>query len=219
MGVRALWQTSATALVILIVLNLLYAGLNPLAWQVLGILSLLGMMVFCFFQGQRVGHGACGVSSTVDAARAAGEKVYGQLDRKYLSQAWSRTNGVKGVLAGALIPYAVGGVYIILSLLWRLHPGLETAATVARIPAWLLSLPYWPLIMRFHESFVQLTPDIAAMLLITPFILPLCVYFGYLRGPKLWARTEDAMRQGRRRAKARARVGKKLAPRTQKPEI
>ena len=42
MGVRALWQTSATALVILIVLNLLYAGLNPLAWQVLGILSLLG---------------------------------------------------------------------------------------------------------------------------------------------------------------------------------
>jgi hypothetical protein len=33
------------------------------------------------------------------------------------------------------------------------------------------------------------------------------------------ATTEDAMKQGRRRAKARARVGKKMAPRQQKPEI
>ena len=90
---------------------------------------------------------------------------------------------------------------------------------VARIVAWLLSLPYWPFIMHWHEDFVTITPMIAAMLLTTPFILPAATALGYLQGPRLWARTEDAMKQGRRRAKARSRVGKKLAPRQQKPEI
>ena len=59
----------------------------------------------------------------------------------------------------------------------------------------------------------------AALLLITPFLLPLCVFCGYMQGPRLWARTEDAMKQGRRRAKARARVGKKTASKAEKPEI
>ena len=66
---------------------------------------------------------------------------------------------------------------------------------------------------------LTIIPAIVAMLMISPFILPGCTCLGYLQGPRLWARTEDAMKQGRRRAKARARVGKKMVPRQQKPEI
>ena len=108
----------------------------------------------------------------------------------------------------------MGGIYIILALL-----KLDVPATVARVAAWILSVPYWPFIMHWHESFVELTPMIGAMLLITPFVLPLCTFLGYLQGPKLWARTEEAMKQGRRRAKANARVGKKWVPQPKKPEI
>ena len=44
-------------------------------------------------------------------------------------------------------------------------------------------------------------------------------FLGYLQGPKLWARTEEAMKQGRRRAKANARMRKKWVPQPKKPEI
>ena len=82
-----------------------------------------------------------------------------------------------------------------------------------------MAVPYWPLIMHWHEDFVALTPAIGIMLLLSPFVLPACTFAGYLQGPRLWAQTEVAMKEGRRRAKAKARVGKKLAPRQQKPEI
>ena len=219
MGVRGMWQVSATALTILIVTNLVLANAGETAWLVLSLVMLALMAFYCFRMGENLGHGACGISNTVEAARKAGDKVFAQLDRKYLAQAWSPNTGFKGLLAGALIPYAFGSIYIVLSLLWSRNPVLETAATVARLPAWLLACPYWPLVMRWHEDFVTLTPDIAALLLITPFLLPLCVFCGYMQGPRLWARTEDAMKQGRRRAKARARVGKKTASKAEKPEI
>lgn len=214
MGVKGMWQVNAVALIILIVANLTLTFAGDVLWIVIAALALLATMYMCFRQGMGIGHGACGVSTTIESARRAGEQVYAQLDRGYLAQAWSVATGIRGVFASALIPYAVGGVYIILSLL-----ELETPATVARVAAWLLSLPYWPFIMRWHESFVVLTPAIVAMLLISPFILPLCTFAGYMQGPRLWAKTEEAMKQGRRRAKARARVGKKLVPRQQKPEI
>ena len=219
MGVRGLWAVSATALGGLILINLLLANANATAWLVLSLVALAAALAFCYMQGANVGHSACGVSTTIESARQAGDKVYAQLDRKYLSQAWSRNTGVRGIFAGALIPYVAGCVYIILSLLWRSDPDLQVAATVARVPAWLLSLPYWPIIMGGHEDFVALTPDIVVMLLVSPFVLPTGVFVGYMQGPRLWARTEDAMKQGRRRAKARARVGKKMAPKVQKPEI
>lgn len=219
MGVRGLWQVSATALGLLIMVNLVLSALGELPWLVLSLVALAAMMFFCFRQGANLGHGASGVLSNVRDVRQSDPRAFEQLDRKYLSQAWSVSNGVRGVLAGALAPYAVGGVYIILTLLsWR-SALFETPATVARVAAWILSLPYWPIVMRGHEDFVQLTPDIAALLLISPFVLPLCTFAGYMQGPKLWARSEEAMRQGRRRAKARARVGKKMAPKVQKPEI
>lgn len=219
MGVKALWQVSATGLALLIVANLMLSGAGETAWLVLGLLLLAAVLFYCFRQGENVGFGASGISNTIEEARRAGEQVYRQLDKKYLSQAFDPRTGFKGVLAGALVPYASGAVYIILSLLSRSNPDLSTAATAARVPAWLLSLPYWPIWMQWHETFLILTPDIAAMLLITPFILPLFTFAGYLQGPRLWRHAEEAMRQGRRRAKARARVGKELAPKLEKPEI
>ena len=219
MGVRSLWQVSATMLAMLILVNLVLTSLGNTAWLVLDLAAIALTMFFCFRQGANLGHGACGVLSNIRDIEKSDPRSFQQLDRSYLSQAWSVSTGLRGVLAGALIPYAVGGVYIILSLLTVRMPGMNTPATVARVGAWILSLPYWPLIMNGHESFVRLTPDIVAMLLISPFVLPLCTFAGYMQGPKLWARSEEAMKQGRRRAKARARVGKKLAPKVQKPEI
>ena len=56
--------------------------------------------------------------------------------------------------------------------------------------------------------------------MISPFILPLFQFWGYMQGPKLWKKTEQAMADGRRRAKARSRIVKKnKLPRTMKPEI
>ena len=61
---------------------------------------------------------------------------------------------------------------------------------------------------------------VAAVLMISPFVLPLCTFAGYMQGPKLWAKSEEAMAQGRRRARAKSRVAqKKRAPRVRKPEI
>lgn len=219
MGVKSMWGTNALALAILIGANLAASFAGEGLWLLLSVAALLLMLFFCFRQGMGIGHGACGISGTVESARRAGEKVYAQLDGKYLAQAWSRENAVKGFLLSALIPYAAGSFYIILSLLWNAGVVPEIPVIVSRVLAWVLSLPYWPLIMHWHEDFVTVTPAIAAMLLISPFVLPAATALGYMQGPRLWARTEDAMKQGRRRAKARARVGKKLAPRQQKPEI
>ena len=215
----SMWGTNALALAILIGANLAASFAGEGLWLLLSVAALLLMLFFCFRQGMGIGHGACGISGTVESARRAGEKVYAQLDGKYLAQAWSRENAVKGFLLSALIPYAAGSFYIILSLLWNAGVVPEIPVIVSRVLAWVLSLPYWPLIMHWHEDFVTVTPAIAAMLLISPFVLPAATALGYMQGPRLWARTEDAMKQGRRRAKARARVGKKLAPRQQKPEI
>lgn len=219
MGAKGMWAVNASALAMLIVVNLALSMTGEALWTLLGILALAGTLFFCHRQGAKLGHGACGISGTVESARKAGDRIYAQLDEKYLAQAWSPATGVRGVLLSALIPYVTGSIYIILTLLWQTNPGLQDAVILSRIAAWALSLPYWPLIMHWHTDFVTLTPAISAMLLISPFVMPLCTYLGYLQGPRLWQHSEEAMKQGRRRAKARARVGKKLAPKIQKPEI
>lgn len=214
MGVKGMWQTHASILAVLVFMNLMISMLGRAAWIGIGIALLLGGMALCYRQGARIGHGACGIRSTVEGAREAGEKVYAQLDDTYLKQVWSPATGFRGLLACALIPYVAGCVYIILSLLLT-----ADQVIIPRTIAWLLSVPFWPVIMHWHQDFVTLTPGIAAMLLLSPFVLPGCMLLGYMQGPRLWARTEQAMKDGRRRAKARARVGKKLAPKQQKPEI
>ena len=218
-GVKGMWSANAMMLAMLIVVNLALSMTGEALWIALDAVCLAAVMFFCFHQGMNLGHGACGISNTVASAEKAGDKVYAQLDHKYLAQVWSPVTGIKGLLASALIPYAAGCVYIIMSIIYRNAAQASVPLIVTRVIAWLLSLPFWPAVMHWHEDFVSMTPDIAAMLMISPFVLPLCTFAGYMRGPKLWARTEDAMKQGRRRAKARARVGKKLAPKIQKPEI
>ncbi|MBQ6325397.1 MAG: hypothetical protein IJI26_04950 [Clostridia bacterium] len=219
MGVKGIWKANATALVLLIIVNtvLMLAGMK--LWIAVGIPALLLAMFLSFRQGMGIGHDACGISSTVEGARQAGEKVYRQLDAGYLSQVWSAGTGLRGMLLSALIPYAAACAYIVVTLLGQDAPSMAVPVVLSRTAAWVLSLPYWPILMIWHEDFIQLTPDVAAVLLITPFVLPACTFAGYMQGPKLWAQSEAAMLAGRRRAKARARVGRKMAPKQQKPEI
>ena len=215
MGIGGMWRFNATALVVLIIVNSALAVGGETVLIILGILALLGGMFFCFREGMRVGHGACGVSSTLEGAKSAGEAVFAQIDCKYMAQAWSRSNGLRALLASALIPYAVGCAYIVMTLLGA----GEVPLVIARLAAWVLALPFWPIIAHWHADFVTLTPAIAAMLMVSPFVLPGCTFAGYMQGPRLWAQSEKAMKEGRRRARARTRVGRRVAPKQQKPEI
>lgn len=199
-----IWRASAGVLALLILVNLALSLVDPALWTAAAAAALAAGMFMCFRQGAAIGHGACGISGTVESARKAGAQVYAQLDKKTVAQAWRPSTGLKGALAASIIPWTAGALYIVLSLA---APDALLPLTLSRTAAWLLSLPYWPFIMHWHSDFIALTPAIAAMLLTTPFILPLCTFAGYLRGPALWRRTEEALVNGRRRAKARSRVG------------
>lgn len=214
-----MWSANAGVLTVLILMNLALSATGPALWTAVDAALVLAAMVVSYRQGMTLGHKACGVSNTVRSALEAGDRVYAQLDRAYLAQSWRPATGFRGMLASALLPYAAGGVYIILSLLNAQSGVSQTALILSRTIAWLLSLPYWPFIMHGHSDFVALTPDIAAMLMVTPFVLPLCQFLGYMQGPRLWQRTEDAMKQGLRRAKARSRVGHHPSDGRKAPEI
>jgi len=210
-----MWKSNAVTLILLIVLNLALFTLGNTPWTVLGLICLAGGMFLSYRQGMGFGHEACGILQMVEKARDPESPSYGQVDEKVTRRAWSASTGVKGVLASALVPYVVGCLYIVLSLL-KVHP----ADAVMRLVSWVLALPFWPAMLPFSQTFDRLTAPVAAVLMISPFVLPLCTFAGYLRGPKLWAKSEKAMAEGRRRAKAKSRVGrKKTVPRSQRPEI
>lgn len=210
-----MWKSNAVTLILLIVLNLALFTLGNTPWTVLGLICLAGGMFLSYRQGMGFGHEACGISQMVEKARDPQSPSYGQVDEKVQKRAWSVSTGVRGVLASALVPYVVGCLYIVLSLL-KVHP----ADAVMRLVSWVLALPFWPAMLPFSQTFDRLTAPVAAVLMISPFVLPLCIFAGYLRGPKLWAKSEKAMAEGRRRAKAKSRVGrKKTVPRSQRPEI
>lgn len=210
-----MWKSNAVTLILLIVLNLALFTLGNTPWTVLGLICLAGGMFLSYRQGMGFGHEACGISQMVEKARDPQSPSYGQVDEKVQKRAWSVSTGVRGVLASALVPYVVGCLYIVLSLL-KVHP----ADAVMRLVSWVLALPFWPAMLPFSQTFDRLTAPVAAVLMISPFVLPLCTFAGYLRGPKLWAKSEKAMAEGRRRAKAKSRVGrKKTVPRSQRPEI
>jgi len=215
MSVMDMWKTNAVTLVLLIVVNVAMFSIGTTPWMVLGLICLAGAMVLSYRQGMSFGHEACSVLDTVRRASDPASPAYGQVDEKVARRAWNPATGVKGVLASALIPYVVGCVYIVLSLL-KVHP----ADVVARLVAWFVALPFWPAMLPFSQTFDRLTGPVAAVLMISPFVLPLCTFAGYMQGPKLWAKSEKAMAEGRRRAKAKSRVGrKKTPPRSQRPEI
>ena len=215
MSTMDMWKANAVTLILLIVVNLALFGLGTTPWMVLGLILLAGALFMTYRQGMGFGHEACSILQTVEKARDPQSPSYGQVDEKVQKRAWSMSTGVKGVLASALVPYVVGCVYIVLSLL-KVHP----ADAVMRLVSWVVALPFWPAMLPFSQTFDRLTAPVAAVLMISPFVLPLCTFAGYMQGPKLWAKSEKAMAEGRRRAKAKSRVGrKKSVPRSQRPEI
>ena len=209
-----MWKSMSVTLFLLILMNLALFALGNTAWLVLGLIFLALAMFYAYRQGMNFGHEACSLLQTVERAQDPASPLHGQVDEKVIRKAWSVSRGVKGVFASAIVPYAAGCLYIIVSLL-----NVEPLVIPTRLLSWLLAVPFWPVVLHWYDTFDRLTPVVAAVLMISPFVLPLCCFAGYMQGPKLWAKSEKAMAEGKRRAKAKSRVARKRAPKVQKPEI
>ncbi len=214
MSVKDMWKTNALRHVLLIVVNLALMTVGNLPWMVLGLLVLLAGMYLAFRQGMGAGHEACGILDSVRRIQASEGPGKDQLDGKVLARAWSAERGLKGMLVSALIPYVAGCFYIVAALL-----KLSAVVVPARVVSLIFALPFWPVLINWYETFEVLRPAIAVLLMVSPFVLPLCFYTGYMQGPRLWKRSEQAMAQGLRRAKAKSRIVRKRVPKPQKPEI
>lgn len=186
---------------------------NTLLFVILGIILLLASCYLAFRQGQMAGHASCNISRTIEHARETGKTQ--TIEKKMYKQAWCVSNGVKSIFAGALIGYVLNVFYILSMLLLKEGP----VVLVSRVLSLMITLPYWPIVAYWHESFTVITMDVVALLMVSPFIIPLCQFGGYMCGPQLWAKTEKAMAEGKRRAKARSRIGKKKVPKVKGPEI
>lgn len=211
MSVFEMWRSTLAIKILLVVIGFMVFsfGITGL-WVGVGIALLLAGALMVFRQGQSAGHEACAVSKSVAAIGAD------KADKKMLSQMWSVSNGVRAIFAGAAVSYTINAIYIILSVV---HAP-EIATFVSRLVSWVITMPYWPIIAAWHETYEFLTTDVILVLMISPFILPLVQFAGYMQGPKLWKKTEQAMVDGRRRAKARSRIVKKnKLPRSMRPEI
>lgn len=182
------------------------------------ILGLLVMLFGCFLsvrQGAAMGHEACSVSASLRRIEASGDKKE-LVEPRMLKQAYSQSNGIKAVFAGALIDYVVHAVYIIM-MLTKTEGG---ALIISRLASLVLVIPYWPIVSYWHPVYDVLTWDIVAVLMLSPFLLPVCQYIGYRQGPALWAKTEKAMAEGKRRAKARSRITRRKKVKKERgPEI
>ncbi len=216
MSVSDMWRTNIATLVLMIFVNLgLFALQNRLAWMVLGLLLLAGSLYLCFRQGMGYGHEACGLLQTVKKAQDPASPTHGQIDEKVAKRAWSVGHGLRAALSFALPAYVIGCAYIICSL-----AGFEPLVLPLRLISWILAAPFWPCVLGWTETFDRLTPSVVAVLMISPFVLPMTTFAGYMQGPRLWAKSEKAMAEGKRRAKAKSRVVRqKRVPRSQKPEI
>lgn len=213
-----MWKGVFTLKIAMIFLALMVLSFgNSLVFILVGLVILLGGCFMAFRQGQGYGHEACSVKNSAEHILADPDKAR-HLDPKMYKQMYSVSAGVKAVFAGGIIGYVINSVYIIITLLVKTETGVVWGA---RLASMLVSLPYWPVIHHWHDTFTGLAPDMVIMLMAGPFLVPLCQFAGYLQGPKLWARTEKAMAEGKRRAKARSRIvrKKKGAPRSQRPEI
>lgn len=188
---------------------------KPVLFMVLGILALIMGCFMALRQGAAIGHEACSVSSTLERIAQTPEKA-GQYDPRMFKRGFDKQRGIKALFAGALVDYAINAVYIIFMLL-KIE---EIPLYASRLLSFLVSIPYWPLVCHWHEVFDVITWDIVAILMVCPFVLPAFQYIGYLQGPKLWEKTEKAMADGKRRAKARSRINRrKKAPKARGPEI
>ena len=218
MRVAEMWKSTLIIKILLVVVcfMLMNFGVAPL-FSIGGIALLLGACFWAFRDGMNYGHQACSISDEVSRIEAD-EAKRAAVDPKLFKQTFSKSRALCGVLAGGLIGYAINCAYIILSL-----TGVqETPLYIARIASFVVSLPFWSLLSLWRETFIAITPDVAVALMAGPFLIPLAMALGYLRGPTLWAHTEEAMAAGRRRAKARSRIGannRKRTPRRKQPEI
>ena len=213
-----MWKSTFVLKLILIFISFtVFSFGNMTVFIALGIVVLLLGCYMAFRQGQGIGHEACSVSSSIRHISEQTDKPeHAQVDPKMFKQAFSVGNGVKSILAGGLVGYVINVVYII-SMLLKASDGVILGT---RLASFVVSIGYWPIVAHWHEVFNVLTPDIVAVLMIGPFLLPICQFLGYLQGPKLWEKTEKAMADGKRRAKARSRIGrKKNTPKIRKPEI
>lgn len=187
---------------------------NMTVFAIVGVLVLLGCCFLTFRQGAAMGHEACSISHSLKHIAASGDKA---ADPKMIRQAYNPSGAVKAFFAGALPDYLVNVAYIIMMLL----SVEETALIVGRLLSFIVVIPYWPIVSTWHPVYDVLTWDIVVLLMAGPFLLPACQLLGYRQGPAMWARTEKAMADGKRRAKARSRIHhrKKNAPKGQRPEI
>ena len=215
MSVSEMWKANAATTFLMILLNLALFSLGNTPWMVLGLIALALAMFFSFRRGMDLGHAACSILQTVEHAEDPASPAHGQMDKDVLKRAWSVNRGIKGLFASALLPYAMGCLYII-----SMQLNIQPLILPTRLISWILDCPFWPLVLPWHDTFDCLAPSIVAVLMLSPFVLPGCIFAGYLQGPKLWAKSEKAMAEGRRRAKAKSRVVKKKStPRSQRPEI
>lgn len=188
---------------------------NMTVYLLLGLLIMLLGCFLAFRQGAAIGHEACSVSASLERIAQSPDKAQ-NIEPKMRKQAYSISGAVKALFGAALIDYAINAIYIILMLV---NPD-GSAVVASRLASFLMVIPYWPIVSHWHPVFNVLTWDIVAVLMLSPFLLPLCQYLGYRQGPALWARTEKAMADGKRRAKARSRIArKKKAPKVRGPEI
>lgn len=216
MGIRGMIGHNAIMLVVLIFINFLCMSLEGIAWTVLGILALAGTLFLTYRHGIATGHEACAILKTVNTSHIGEGAHVTSNDKKYVNQAWSVSRGVKALFGSALFPYVCSCVYIIMMLL---GDGTDTPTIIARVVAWLMSLPFWPFIAWKYETFIVLEWPIVLVLMVSPFVIPAFTFAGYLQGPKYWKKTEEAMAKGKRRAKAKSRIVKKNKIREQKPQI
>lgn len=186
---------------------------NMTVYMLLGIALLLGVGFAAFRQGVAMGHESCSISTSLERIMRDGDK---KPDPLMLRQAYSVSKGVKAFFGGAVLDYVINCAYIVLMLL-NVN---ETATIVARLASFVFVIPYWPLLSHWHAVYNVLTWDIVLLLMVGPFILPAIQLWGYTKGPMMWAKTEKAMAEGKRRAKARSRIVKrKRLPKSQRPEI
>ena len=216
MGIRGMISHNAIMLAVLIFINFLFMSTGGIAWTVLGLIALAGTLFLTYRHGAAMGHEACAILKTVSNTHIGEDGKVSDHDKKYINQAWSVSRGVKGLFASALVPYVCSCIYIIMMLLGG---GDATPTIVARVVSWLLTLPFWPFIAWKYEVFTMLEWPIVLVLMVSPFVIPSVTFAGYLQGPKLWKKTEEAMAQGKRRAKAKSRIVKKNKIGEQKPQI
>lgn len=216
MSIFEMWKLSSLVYALLVLINFtLFSIGQTMIWIIAGVIILLCAAYFTLKQGMDFGHAACSVSKSIQRVSETKDKP-NDVDAKMQRQAWSKATGIKSIFSGAAVGYIINCIYIILMM-----TGIsDTLMFVFRLMSWVTVMPYWPIVAYWYPTFTTLTPAIVALLMVSPFFLPVIQYIGYLQGPKLWASTEQAMAKGKRRAKARSRIARKQKTVKQRgPEI